>query len=120
VPEGGDGPPLLLLHGPGAYGAASFRVIPQLTETHRVIAPDLPGHGSSTVVEGQLDAARVIAWLDELIERTSPTPPVVVGQLVGGAIAARFAAGNGARVDRLVLVVPTRRRSSSYGRWPTA
>jgi pimeloyl-ACP methyl ester carboxylesterase len=41
-----------------------------------------------------------------LIEHTCPTPPIVVGQLVGGAIAARFAADYGDRLDRLVLVVP--------------
>ena len=46
VHEGGDGPPLLLLHGPGGYGALWHTVIPALTTSHRVIAPDLPGHGS--------------------------------------------------------------------------
>ena len=106
VLEGGDGPPLLLLHGPGAYGASWQSVIPELATTHRVVAPDLPGHGSSTVADGQLDAGRVLSWLGELIEQTCPTPPVLVGQLVGGAIAARFAAEHGDRLDRLVLVVP--------------
>ena len=58
VLEGGDGPPLLLLHGPGAYGASWQSVIPELATTHRVVAPDLPGHGSSTVADGRLDAGR--------------------------------------------------------------
>jgi pimeloyl-ACP methyl ester carboxylesterase len=106
VLEGGAGDPLLLLHGPGGYGAMWQQVIPDLTTTHRVIAPDLPGHGTSTVADGPLDAGRVISWLGELIEHTCPTPPILVGQLVGGAIAARFAADHGDRVDRLVLVVP--------------
>jgi pimeloyl-ACP methyl ester carboxylesterase len=48
----------------------------------------------------------VLAWLDALIDRTCPTPPVLVGQLIGGAIAARFAAGHPDRVRALVLVVP--------------
>jgi pimeloyl-ACP methyl ester carboxylesterase len=106
VLEGGAGDPLLLLHGPGGYGAMWQQVIPDLTTTHRVIAPDLPGHGTSTVADGPLDAGRVISWLGELIEQRCPTPPILVGQLVGGAIAARFAADHGDRVDRLVLVVP--------------
>lgn len=106
VLEGGDGPPLLLLHGPGGYGALWQTVIPALTTSHRVIAPDLPGHGSSPVDNAPLEAHRVLDWLGELIEETCEVPPVVVGQLVGGAIAARFAAERSAALDRLVLVVP--------------
>ena len=81
-----------------------MRVIPDLVTTHRVIAPDLPGHGASGVDGGPLDADRVLAWLDELIERTCPSPPALVGHVLGGAIAARFAADQGDRLSGLVLV----------------
>lgn len=104
--EGGEGPAMVLLHGPGAYAASWHRALRGLVTTHRVIAPDLPGHGESSMGESRLDAARVMAWLEELIEQTCTTPPVLVGQLVGGAIAARFAADQGERLERLVLVTP--------------
>ena len=104
VLEGGDGPPLVLLHGPGEYAAKWLRVIPELAATHRVIAPDLPGHGSSAAEQAALDVDAVLAWLDELIDRTCATPPVLVGHIVGGAIAARYAARHGARLKALVLV----------------
>jgi pimeloyl-ACP methyl ester carboxylesterase len=104
VLEGGDGPPLVLLHGQGEFAATWMRVIPDLVATHRVVAPDLPGHGASGLPDGTLDHDRVLAWLDDLVERTCPTPPVVVGHLLGGAIAARFAVRHGDRVRRLVLV----------------
>ena len=54
--------------------------------------------------DGSLDGDRVLAWLGELIERTCSTPPALVGQLLGGAIAARFASARGDRLSRLVLV----------------
>jgi pimeloyl-ACP methyl ester carboxylesterase len=107
VLEGGEGRPMLLLHGPGGYGAIWQQVIADLSATHRVIAPDLPGHGASSVEERDLDVDGVMAWLGELVEQTCTTPPVVVGQLVGGAIAARFAAAHDDQLDRLVLVVPS-------------
>ena len=104
VLEGGAGPPMVLLHGPGAYGAAWLRVIPDLVTAHRVVAPDLPGQGASTVATGALGVDRVVAWLAELIERTCASPPVLVGHTLGGAIAARFASEDGERLSRLVLV----------------
>lgn len=104
VLEGGDGPTMVLLHGPGEFAAAWLPVLPDLIRTHRVIAPDLPGHGATGTPDAPLDADRVLRWLGELIEHTCPAPPMLVGRVVGGAIGARFAADHGARLDRLVLV----------------
>jgi pimeloyl-ACP methyl ester carboxylesterase/protein-L-isoaspartate O-methyltransferase len=104
VLEGGDGPPVMLLHGPGGYAAHWMGVIPGLVTDHRVIAPDLPGHGASEVEDGALDAEHALAWLGALVERTCKTPPVLIGQLLGGAIAARFAIWHGDRLSGLVLV----------------
>jgi pimeloyl-ACP methyl ester carboxylesterase len=104
VLEGGDGPPVILLHGPGGYAAHWMRVIPGLVTTNHVIAPDLPGHGTSEVTDGLLDAGRLLTWLGELIKRTCVSPPVLLGQLLGGAIAARFAYDQGAWLSRLVLI----------------
>jgi pimeloyl-ACP methyl ester carboxylesterase len=101
VLEGGNGPPIVLLHGPGGYAAHWMRVIP----THRVIAPDLPGHGASAIEAGRLDAERMLAWLGELIDQTcAASPAALVGQLVGGAIAARFASRDSSRLSRLALI----------------
>jgi pimeloyl-ACP methyl ester carboxylesterase len=104
VLEGGEGPPMVLLHGPGEHATKWLRVIPSLVQGHRVVAPDLPGHGASVVNDGPIDAARSLAWLDALIEETCAAPPILVGQILAGAIAARFAVAHGAGIDRLVLV----------------
>ncbi len=104
VLEGGDGPPIVLLHGPGESALWWLRVLPDLVTTNRVIIPDLPGHGDSEGSNRTLTAEGVFGWLDELIEQTCSTPPTLVGHLLGGAIAARFASDHGDRLQRLVLV----------------
>ena len=103
VLEGGEGLPIVLLHGPGEYAAKWLRIIPDLVKTHRVIVPDLPGHGMSDAIDGVVEAERVLTWLDELITKTCERPPVLVGQIIGGAIAARFAAAHGDHLHSLVL-----------------
>ena len=104
VLEGGDGPPVVLLHGPGEYAAKWIRVVPKLVKSWRVIVPDLPGHGESKVPGGRIETDRVLEWLKALIAQTCAAPPALVGQILGGAIAARFAISDGRRLDRLVLV----------------
>src|SRR5215207_972057 len=98
VLEGGDGPPLVLLHGPGANAAHWLRVIPDLVAGHRVIAPDLPGHGASDPTDDP------VAWLAALIDATCPAAPTVAGVAVGGALAARAAIERGDVIGRLVLI----------------
>jgi pimeloyl-ACP methyl ester carboxylesterase len=104
VLEGGDGPPVVLLHGQGGWAGMWLPVAADLVPTHRVIAPDLPGLGASTVPGGPPDAARVLAWLGVLTERTCPEPPAIVGASLGASIAARFAIAHPDRLSRLVLV----------------
>ena len=97
--EGGEGPPIVLLHGPGGNAAHWARVIPGLLAGRRVIVPDLPDQGTSESGDGPLSAEGVLAWLDELIDETCPSPPTLVGYALGGAIAARLG-GHPARPDR--------------------
>jgi pimeloyl-ACP methyl ester carboxylesterase len=104
VLEGGDGPPVVLLHSSGEFAALWMRVIPELLTTHRVVAPDLPGHGASEVADGHLDTDHVVAWLAALIEHTCPSPPALVGHGLGGPIATRFAIAHPDRLSGLVLV----------------
>ena len=104
VLQAGEGPPMLLLHGPGEFGGTWLPVLDELARTHRVIAPDLPGHGSSDAPDGGIDPAFLTVWLRDLIEATCPTAPVLVGRGVGGAIGAEFAAAHPDRITGLVLV----------------
>ena len=104
VLEAGDGPPVVLLHGQGGWSGMWLPVAGDLAATHRVIAADLPGLGASLAPGGPPDAARVLAWLGELIRQTCPAPPALVGASLGASIAARFAIAHPDRLSQLVLV----------------
>lgn len=107
VLEGGEGPPLVLLHGQGEFAATWLRVLPDLARSHHVIVPDLPGHGASGVGEEPIDADVLIRWLDELLDHTegaSSGRAIIAGHLLGGSIAARYAVVHGERLAHLVLV----------------
>jgi pimeloyl-ACP methyl ester carboxylesterase len=103
VLAGGAGPPIVLLHGPVANAFHWRRVIPALTERHRVVAPDLPGQGATAPTAGGT-RAEVLEWLDALVDRTCDAPPAMVGLTLGGAIAASYAAEHPGRLESLVLV----------------
>lgn len=103
--EGGDGPPMILLHGPGGHAASWVRVFPALVTRFRVIAPDLPGQGESVVHDEQdFDESRALTWLEELIGVTCSAPPIVVGHAFGASIAARMVAQRRTRLASLVMV----------------
>jgi pimeloyl-ACP methyl ester carboxylesterase len=91
--EGGRGETVLLLHGFGSNQGSWNRVAKTLTKTYRVIAPDLPGWGSSTRIATASYASpdqveRVHRMVQELkLERFH-----LVGHSMGGGIAARYAA----------------------------
>lgn len=110
--EGGEGPPIVLLHGIGSFAAEWAQVIPLVVRTHRVLVPDMPGLGRSEARGVRLDPATVVAWLLELIAHTCVEPPTLVGHSMGGSVAAHFAIEHGDRVRRVVLVDP-----SSLGRF---
>lgn len=98
VLTGGAGQPVVLLHSAGEFAALWLRVLPELARDHRVVVPDLPGHGGSGPTSDAL------GWLAELIDRTCQQPPVVVGHGLGGALAASLACRQPHRFAALVLV----------------
>lgn len=102
--EGGEGPPMVLLHGQGEFFGVWMQVIEPLHRSHRLVVVDLPGHGESGVPDERLDADIMLRWVDELINATCDQPPVVVGHLLGGAVAARYAVEHSGRLSHLVLV----------------
>jgi 2-hydroxymuconate-semialdehyde hydrolase len=90
--EGGEGPPLILLHGGVESGGAYWTpVIERLAANHRLLVPDVPGFGESDPFE-RFTAEAFSHWFAALVrERVDSRPAVVVHSLFGG-LAAGFAA----------------------------
>ena len=104
--EGGpsQAPALLLIHGFGADKSHWSRFAKHLTDNYRVIAVDLPGFGQSSVPDGSFDVGsqteRLIAFIDALeLEKIH-----VVGNSMGGHIAALMAARHPDRVLSAALM----------------
>ena len=104
VLEGGDGPPLVLLHGGIECGGAVWApIIARFAEDHRVVVPDAPGLGESEPVD-RLDAAAFAGWFAELLRETCPDErPTLIAHSLGGSLAARFAAEHGHLLSRLLI-----------------
>lgn len=102
----GEGPPLLLLHGsgPGVSGWANFAGNLEVFARHfTTYILDFPGFGKSYALDGNPMPAALPATLDFLDALGLASVPVV-GNSMGGNVAANLAALHPARVSRLVTV----------------
>jgi pimeloyl-ACP methyl ester carboxylesterase len=102
VREGGDGDPVLLLHGFPQTGDCWDSIASSLAERHRVIVPDLPGFGRSGAPP-RYDAASVAGSLVALCDAVGARAATVVGHDWGGSLAFALALGHPERVERLVV-----------------
>jgi len=100
---GGEGPPLVLIHGLGGAASNWTELVPLLRRRHRLLVPDLPGHGGSTAlpaVSGLQPYADRVALVAES-EGMLPAP--VVGHSLGGMVVLRLALRRPADVEAVVL-----------------
>lgn len=102
--EAGEGPVLLLIHGMGGTFENWQEVVEPLSRHHKVIAPDLPGHGASGPGGGDYSIGAFAAGLRDLLFALEHKRATVVGHSLGGGIAMQFAYQFPEMVERLVLV----------------
>jgi haloacetate dehalogenase len=109
VRHGGNGPPVVLLHGHPRTHATWCQVAPRLAEGHTVVCPDLRGYGQSSLPADEPDHAQSSkrAMADDVValmlgrghERFA-----VVGHDRGAMVAYRLAMDHPGRVERLAVM----------------
>jgi pimeloyl-ACP methyl ester carboxylesterase len=105
VTERGEGHPFLLLHGGGGpQTVTGFADLLATSQHARVLAPVHPGFGGTPRPDG-LDSPRGLAALyDGLLAELGLTGVTVVGNSIGGWIAAEMALLGSARISSFILV----------------
>jgi pimeloyl-ACP methyl ester carboxylesterase len=88
-------PPLVLVHGGGAHSGWWDHIGPFFASTHRVIAPDLSGHGDS----GTRSKYQYHVWAEEVVAAANAAGAqghsTILGHSMGGLVAARAAQRHG-------------------------
>jgi pimeloyl-ACP methyl ester carboxylesterase len=105
VLESGEGAPLLFLHGAG--GVPMWEgVLPLLAREYHVYAPLLPGFGQSTGLDHLEDHWDVFLHGFDVMDALGLDRPYLVGESMGGWIAAEMAALRPKEIGRLALAAP--------------
>ncbi|MDX6690869.1 MAG: hypothetical protein QOG15_2326 [Solirubrobacteraceae bacterium] len=100
----GEGPALVFLHGLAGCWQNWLEVLPDLAREHRVIAIDFPGFGHSEMPTDPISIPGYSRMLDELLAALAIGSATIVGNSMGGFVAADMAIRFPHRVERLVLV----------------
>jgi alpha-beta hydrolase superfamily lysophospholipase len=103
---------VLIVHGLGEHCERYVRLAADLTAAGWLVhSYDQRGHGASEGARGDIATPSSLQddlalMLDRLHEERVPRPLVLLGHSMGGAVVARFVAGNANSVDALVLSSP--------------
>src|SRR5262245_50504721 len=108
---GGQGAPLLLLHGITSSARSWWRVAPALAaQGYHVYALDLPGHGESAETSDHR-IANIAALVGAAIRAIGLDRPTLIGHSWGGATALALAGDDRSLLARVALVDPALRMS---------
>jgi pimeloyl-ACP methyl ester carboxylesterase len=101
---GGDGPPVLLLHGLAGHAEEWTQTAAWLTERAHVVAPDARGHGRSERHPEDVSPAATADDAAFVLRQAELGPVVVVGQSLGGLTALTLTARHPKLVRGVVLI----------------
>ncbi|MCK9905460.1 alpha/beta hydrolase, partial [Frankia sp. Cpl3] len=105
--EQGSGEAVVLLHGFCGSSAYWQDVIPLLAETHRVIAPDLRGHGDSDAPQGTYSMEKIAEEIAGLLDNLGIGKAALFGHSLGGYVTLAFAERYAEKLSHFALVHST-------------
>ncbi len=100
----GSGPTVVLIHGMVNSSRHWQEVALRLSGSHRVIAPDLIGHGDSATPRGDYSLGAHAASIRDLLAVIGVERATIVGHSLGGGVAMQFFYQFPQRTERLALV----------------
>lgn len=100
----GSGPTVVLIHGMINSSRHWEAVAARLADSHRVVAPDLIGHGDSATPRGDYSLGAHAASIRDLLTTIGVERATIVGHSLGGGVAMQFFYQFPQRTERLVLV----------------
>jgi len=100
----GSGPTVVLIHGMVNSSRHWEEVALRLAGSHRVVAPDLIGHGDSATPRGDYSLGAHAAAIRDLLAAIGVERATIVGHSLGGGVAMQFFYQFPQRTERLVLV----------------
>jgi len=101
---GGQGDPLVIIHGGGDGARAWEKNMAELSENYTVYVPDLPGYGHSQPLEGDYYIPEMVEFVDEFAHNLGLKSFYLVGHSMGGGIALNYALKFPQKIMKLVLV----------------
>jgi pimeloyl-ACP methyl ester carboxylesterase len=105
--ESGTGPAVVLIHGnPGHAGDFESGAIEALSDSHRVIAVDRPGHGESDRAANADTVEEQAKLLHDELAALKITRPILVGHSWGASLVLAYALAYPDDISGMVLVAP--------------
>jgi pimeloyl-ACP methyl ester carboxylesterase len=96
---------IVLIHGALESGVVWYAWVPSLAREYRVLRPDLPGCGLSTVPAGfEWSFPSLAAYVASVLDKAGVESAHIVGAKTGGPVAMQFAADFPARTRSLCVV----------------
>jgi pimeloyl-ACP methyl ester carboxylesterase len=101
---GGQGSPVVLLHGYAQTGHMWKPILADLAKTHTVIVPDLRGAGGSARPDNGYDKKNMAKDIHELVTGVTTEPAAVVGHDIGLMVAYAYAAQYPSGTSKVALM----------------
>ncbi len=103
---GGEGDPLLMIHGLGGSALNWMDVGPAFAERRRAVAVDLAGFGETPLFKRSAAVGANAGLVTRFIQKVFDEPVTLMGNSMGGHISVLVASDDAAAVNRVVLVDP--------------